>query len=69
MFFEDIDSILNVGELTSLFNGEDLEEIQYEIEKQVKKSKIKLSPMEIFKKRCKKNLHLLLFMSPAGNGL
>ena len=32
-FVEDINNILNVGELTSLFNAEDEEEIHYEIEK------------------------------------
>ena len=32
-FIEDINNILNVGELTSLFNAEDEEEINYEIEK------------------------------------
>lgn len=70
VFFEDIDSMLNVGELNNLFNGEDLEEIQYEIEKQLKRTKgVKLTPMEVFKKRCKKNFHLLLLMSPAGNKL
>jgi hypothetical protein len=42
VFFEDINSILNVGELTSLFNIEDMEEIQYELEKQLKKSKAKI---------------------------
>lgn len=33
LFIEDINNILNVGELTSLFNDEDEEEIHYEIEK------------------------------------
>jgi dynein heavy chain len=42
VFFEDINSILNVGELTALFNIEDMEEIQYELEKQLKKSKAKI---------------------------
>ena len=32
-FIEDMNNILNVGELTSLFNPEDEEEIHYEIEK------------------------------------
>jgi dynein heavy chain, axonemal len=69
VFFEDIDSILNVGELNNLFNTEDLEEIQYELEKQTKKSRVKITPIEAFKKRCKKNLHMVLFMSPAGSQL
>ncbi len=37
-----INSIFNVGELTWLFNIEDTEEIQYELEKQLKKSKAKI---------------------------
>ena len=72
-FIEDINNILNVGELTSLFNPEDIEEIHYEIEKQFKKARVKDTSMEathaFFSKRCKRNLHLLLFMSPAGNQL
>ena len=40
-FIEDINNILNVGELTSLFATEDEEEIHYEIEKQLRKAKVK----------------------------
>ena len=69
-FIEDINNILNVGELTSLFTPEDEEEINYEIEKQMKKIRgVKLTPYEIFMRRCKRNLHLLLIMSPDGNKL
>ena len=42
VFFEDINSILNVGELTSLFNTEDTDDVQYDLEKQLKKSKDKI---------------------------
>jgi len=42
LFIEDINNILNVGELTSLFNEEDLDEIHYELEKQLKKTRSKL---------------------------
>jgi len=31
-FVEDVNNLLNVGELTNLFGEEDLEEINYEIE-------------------------------------
>ena len=69
-FIEDINNILNVGELTSLFTPEDEEEIHYEIEKQLKKARVKNTSQEatsaFFSKRCKRNLHMLLFMSPAG---
>jgi len=37
VFVEDINSILNVGELTSLFNTEDIDEINYEVAQQFKK--------------------------------
>jgi dynein heavy chain len=70
-FIEDINNILNVGELPSLFGPEDHEEINDEIERQLKQAKVKDTTMEncqrVFKRRCKKNLHLLLYFSPAGN--
>ena len=72
-FIEDINNILNVGELPSLFGPEDHEEIQDEIERQLKKARVKGTGPEdtarVFKKRCKKNLHLLLYFSPAGDQL
>jgi dynein heavy chain len=37
VFVEDINSILNVGELTSLFSVEDIDEINYEVSQQFKK--------------------------------
>lgn len=64
-FIEDINNILNVGELTNLFGPEDIDEIRYEISKTEKRG----DPFEIFLQRCKSNLHILLYMSPAGNQL
>jgi dynein heavy chain len=40
-FIEDVNNLLNVGELTNLFTDEDMEEINYEIETQLKKLKAK----------------------------
>ena len=72
-FIEDINNILNVGELTSLFTAEDEDDNHSEIEMQLKKAKVRDTSQEathnFFIKRCKRNLHLLLFMSPAGNQL
>ena len=68
-FIEDVNNLLNVGELTNLFGEEDLEEINYEIEDQLKKLKAKGQPFEIFIQRCKRNLHIVLLMSPAGRYL
>lgn len=66
MFIEDINNILNVGEVPNLYNAEEIDEIKYEMGKQpgIKKSE---DLFDIFIKRCKQNLHLLLFMSPAGS--
>ena len=65
VFVEDINSILNVGELTNLFAAEDIDEINYEVSQQFKK-KQKDDPITIFENRCKRNLHVMLFFSPAG---
>ena len=66
-FIEDLNNILNVGEVPGLYTAEELEEIKFEMQKQVKKGQG--DPMDVFALRCRKNLHLLLFMSPAGSQL
>ena len=64
LFIEDINNILNVGEVPNLYTAEEVDEIKYEMSKQgVKKQE---EAFDIFISRCKRNLHLLLFMSPAG---
>lgn len=73
LFIEDINNILNVGELISLFTPEELEDIHQDIEQQLKKARVKdttnENTMHVFRRRCKKNLHLLLYFSPAGHKL
>ena len=73
LFIEDINNILNVGELTSLFTAADYEDIEFDLEKQLVAAKVKdrsrENKMTIFQKRCQRNLHLLLYFSPAGNQL
>jgi dynein heavy chain len=63
-FIEDLNNILNVGEVPNLYTPDEIEEIKYEMGKIVKKKDG--DPYDVFVKRSKKNLHLLLFMSPAG---
>ena len=43
---------------------DEIEEIKYEMGKTVNKRMG--DPYDVFNKRCKRNLHLLLFMNPAG---
>lgn len=64
-FIEDINNILNVGEVPNLYNAEEIDEINYEMAKQGVKKADEAFPL--FIARSKKNLHLLLFMSPAGS--
>ena len=64
-FIEDINNILNVGEVPNLYNLDEIEEIKYEMGKTVNKRMG--DPFDVFTKRCKRNLHLLLFMNPAGS--
>jgi len=69
---EDINNILNIGEVPNLFPFEDAEMIQEEIMSGLIKKKIKgkFEPddlWEIFVSNCKKNLHLALCMTPIGD--
>lgn len=63
-FIEDINNILNVGEVPNLYTPDEIEEIKFEMQKHITRKQG--DPYDVFVKRCKKNLHLLLFMSPAG---
>ena len=69
---EDINNILNIGEVPNLFPYEDSELIQEEIISGLIKKKIKdkFEPddlWEIFVSNCKKNMHLALCMTPIGD--
>mmetsp|Transcript_7763 Transcript_7763/g.7230 ORF Transcript_7763/g.7230 Transcript_7763/m.7230 type:complete len:106 (-) Transcript_7763:1324-1641(-) len=65
MFIEDLNNILNVGEVPNLFNNDEVEEIKYDMGKHgVKKQE---EAYDVFMVRAKRNLHLILFMSPAGS--
>jgi dynein heavy chain, axonemal len=67
-FLEDVSSILNTGEIPNLYTNEDKMEI---IEKCAKNAQAagKTAPNEIFQwyvQNCRKNLHIVLAMSPIG---
>ena len=72
---EDVSNILNVGEVPSLFASEELEEIVFEMQKTLSKKQLigvggsESYLKELFATRSKKNLHLLLQISPAGSQL
>jgi len=63
---EDINNILNIGEVPNLYPLDEVEEIRYEMQKVTPKGR---DPFEYFVERSRKNMHMLLFMSPAGENL
>jgi len=66
-FMEDINNILNTGEVPHLFTKEEEEDIALEMERSSEK-KIKNGLLE-FLSWCWSNLHMMILMSPAGDML
>jgi dynein heavy chain len=66
---QDVNNILNAGEIIGLLGIEDHEEINYELEKQMRAEKLPGRPLDLIMQRCKRNLHIILALSPAGNEL
>jgi len=69
-FLEDINNILNTGEVPNLWAREDLEEINQDL-RAVAKEKGRPENMiyPLFVELCRENLHIVLTFSPVGNKL
>ena len=68
-FLEDINNILNTGEVPNLMLGEDKDYINQELPNQIKiEGSTELIQQE-FVKRVRQNFHICLCMSPVGNDL
>ena len=70
MFLQDINNILNSGEVPNLMRPEDVEEISGIIRPLLQaqgKSPTKLAIQAAFVDRVQQNLHLVLCMSPVGD--
>jgi dynein heavy chain len=63
---EDINNLLNIGEVPNLHGADEIEDIKYEMQKMIKEKEGKKDLWQLFNERCKKNMHIVLFMSPAG---
>ena len=63
-FLEDINNLLNNGEIPNLYNSEEIEEIEYQLKSANNRSE---NTFEEFLKRSKNNLNVLLCMSPANS--
>jgi dynein heavy chain len=68
-FVEDINNLLNSGEVPNLFTKEDMGEICEKIAADAKKARGAETPegqYAFFIERCRRNLHVVLCLSPIG---
>ena len=68
-FLEDINNILNSGEVPNLFNKEELDQIDQEMRPIAAEQKIYDNMYNFFIQRVRENLHIVLCMSPIGDTL
>ena len=74
MFYEDINNILNIGEVPTLYKPDDKDSLIADLKLKFAKNPAKrnlgsLSVWEEFLKGCRQNLHLVLCVSPIGDSL
>jgi dynein heavy chain len=72
-FLEDVDSLLNTGEVPNLFQaderGEILEAVAGPAQAQAEDKNVEFTPLALFSffvNRCKENLHVVIAFSPIG---
>jgi dynein heavy chain len=67
---EDLNSILNSGDVTNIYNEKDMEEIVDHCKAECIKKNLQPNKMNIFTQyllRVKRNIHLIIAMSPLGD--
>ena len=68
-FLEDINNILNTGEVPNLMIQEDKDKIEQEVREKTKLDGAPDLIMQEFVKRVRENFHIVLCMSPVGDDL
>jgi len=71
-FLEDLNNLLNVGEIQSLFAPDEKESLMTEVKDITEKKKLNLNPIQLweyFVSQCKMQLHIVLCLSPIGDKL
>lgn len=71
-FLEDINNLLNTGEIPNLFTSAMLNDIQESIRKAARDEGRDQSPLSLYNffiERCRKHLHVVVCMSPVGDSL
>ena len=69
-FLEDINNILNTGEITGLYQPEDFDRMKQQLEKvlqQLKRPQTKEYVYSTYIERVRDNFHIILCMSPVGD--
>lgn len=66
-FLEDVNGILNTGEVNNLFEKEDLDALEQDLRPVAEKSRFVGSMYSFFVTRVRTNLHVVLCMSPVGD--
>ena len=69
VFLEDVNSLLNSGEIPNLWENEDKDEINKEMREIGKKLGINEGLNNLFVQRVRNNLHIILCLSPVGEAL
>jgi len=70
-FLEDLNNLLNTGEVPNLFDKkEDFEDLKKELNEEIHRLKINVpKPLDFFVERVRTHLHLCLAFSPIGDAL
>eukprot|EP00818_Percolomonas_sp_WS_P004750 CAMPEP_0117444502 /NCGR_PEP_ID=MMETSP0759-20121206/5277_1 /TAXON_ID=63605 /ORGANISM="Percolomonas cosmopolitus, Strain WS" /LENGTH=4349 /DNA_ID=CAMNT_0005236577 /DNA_START=155 /DNA_END=13203 /DNA_ORIENTATION=- len=71
-FLEDINNMLNTGEVPNLFTNEEMKDIQESLRKPAREEGKDQTPAGLynyFVERCRKHLHIVVCMSPVGESL
>mmetsp|Transcript_7015 Transcript_7015/g.5255 ORF Transcript_7015/g.5255 Transcript_7015/m.5255 type:complete len:118 (-) Transcript_7015:1393-1746(-) len=66
-FLEDLNNILNTGEITNLYEKEDKDRMQEAIAKVIKKNATQDQIYQLYIERLRDNFHIILCMSPVGD--
>ena len=69
IFLEDINSLLNSGEIPNLWDNEQRDEIMRDIRDIANKLNVKENLYNFFMQRVRDNLHIILCLSPVGESL
>ena len=66
---EEVNNLLNLGEIPGLYSADEKEMLLGEIKEQTMKERLNLNQLQLweyFINKCRRNLHVVVYLSPAG---